>query len=132
MIRLIQIAFALFLAACSTTPVSTSSANAVAAAKWSERKDGYGTLIVKRDTGFMGAACKASVYVDGERIASLGPGDKVTVYLPPGEHITGAKNGGVCGGAVSEAQLTLAANQQRTYRIAILDAGGIAIQPTAF
>lgn len=100
--------------------------------RWSAPVEGSGTLVVKRDSGLMGAACSASVYVDGVLIGALRPSRKLTIYLPPGEHLVAARNGSLCGGAVSEGSFVLARAQLRTYRIAILDAGGIAIQPTAF
>lgn len=117
---------------CSTQPVATSAARSVDAQKWGANKEGYGTLIVKRDKGTMGAACKAGVYIDGDHVGSLGTSDKVTLYLPPGEHIVGARNGGLCGGAVSETSLALTSGMQKTYRISIGDMGAITIQPTAF
>lgn len=117
---------------CYTTPVSNSQAKSTPAMKWSSPAEGYATLVVKRDSGFMGAACKAAVYVSGDQIGSIGPSDKVTVYLPPGEYIIGARNGSLCGGAVSEASVVLAANAHKNYRIAIGDMGAIHLQPTAF
>jgi len=129
----IVIVFApVILSGCATHPVTTSQATATKATKWGSPKEGYGTLIVKRDSGFLGKACSAGVYVDGERVGSLGTSEKVTVYLPPGEHLIGARNGTICGGAVSETAVVLTAQGHKTYRIAISDGGDIKIQPTAF
>lgn len=119
-------------AGCSTTPISNSQAKTTPAMKWGSPIAGYATLVVKRDSGFMGAACKAAVYVSGEQVGSLGTSDKVTVYLPPGEYIIGARNGSLCGGAVSEASVVLTEKDHKNYRVAIGDAGAIHIQPTAF
>lgn len=126
------LATSLLLVSCSTQPVSNAAAKAVPTTKWATPQPGYATLVVKRDSGMMGAACKAAVYIDGDNVGSVGPSDKVTLYLPPGEHIVGARNGSLCGGAVSEATVPLAAGAQKNYRIAIGDMGAIQIQPTAF
>lgn len=120
------------LAACATHPVSTADAEPVSSLLWSTPEAGTVPFTVKRDKGLMGAACKTSVYVDGQHVGSLAPSQKLTVYLPPGEHMVGARNGAICGGAIAEAAVTLTADAQKTYRIAIGDAGTVFIQPTAF
>ena len=130
--RASRVAAALLLAACATHPVSNSEADKVEASAYTKPLPDGSRLTVKRDRGMMGAACKVAIYLDGEKVASLGTSDLVTLYIPAGEHIVGAKNGSVCGGAVSESAFTIAPNAAKTYRVAILDAGGIAIQPTAF
>ena len=53
--------------------------------------DGYDSLAIKRDSGLMGGACKSGVYIDGKNVGSLAPGEMLTVYLPPGTHMTGAR-----------------------------------------
>lgn len=54
-------------------------------------------LIVVRDNGFLGGGCYFGVYVDGERSASLNPGERVNFYLPAGEHNIAMKGEGkVC------------------------------------
>lgn len=100
--------------------------------KWASPQPGAGMLIVKRDRGLMGSGCDASVYIDGEKIGELSPGEKLTMYVPAGERMIAAVNGSLCGGAVNEAAVVIAKEQQRTYRIAIGDAGAIFLQPTAF
>jgi hypothetical protein len=122
----------LLLASCSTQPVSTSDAREVKSAHWSEPQAGSAQLIVKRDSGLMGAACKVGVFVDGQEVASLGTSEKVVLHLTPGKHMLGARNGTICGKGLAEASVELAVGSQTIYRIAILDAGGILIQPTAF
>lgn len=113
MLRLLSVM--LLLSGCATDPVSNSQATPVKALAYASPIENGATLIVKRDSGFMGAACKTTVHLDGQKVASLGPADLVTLYIPVGEHIVGAVNGGVCGGAVSESGFTVTANATKTY-----------------
>ena len=46
---------------------------------------------VKRDSGFKGAFCTATVAVNGKNVAEVGMSEKVSLYLAPGEHILGAR-----------------------------------------
>lgn len=120
------------LTACATHPVATSEAREVPALQFGEPRSGASVLIVKRDRGLMGAACKVGVYVDGTHVGQLGTSQKLVLYLPPGAHMIGARNGALCGGALAEASVSLSAGSPLIYRIAIGDAGAVFLQPTAF
>jgi len=80
----------------------------------------------------MGAACSQRIYVDGTPIADLRSGQSVTVYLPPGKHVTGVMSGGMCGGGSSSAQMTMAAGGTELFRVASGQSGDIKIEPSAF
>lgn len=130
--RPLLVASIIVLAGCATHPVPNDRADRVEAMKYTTPLQGGGKLVVKRDTGFLGSGCRSHVYIDGEKVASLGTSDMVTLYLPAGEHMVGAMNAGFCGGGVSEAEVNLAANATKTYRIEYGDGGRITLQPTAF
>jgi hypothetical protein len=135
-------AFAIFLvlslASCATRPVSIHQASAVPPSRvltqpWLSQGQHKGSLIVKRDSGFMGSACTIRVFVDGVAIADLAPSEKVEVFVAFGEHVVGAAaNGILCGGGVSEAAVTVRPESGKILRIASGQSGDIYLQPTAF
>ena len=66
-------------AGCSTTPIASHQAEPVP----EERQFLYqygaadaARVLVKRDTGIMGAACSTRVYLDGKLAAYLDPGER--------------------------------------------------------
>lgn len=63
----------LTLAACSTTPLPIPLVEG-------------NKIVVLRDAGNFGAACRTAIAVDGKRVASLGPGQTITLDATPGEH----------------------------------------------
>ena len=134
--------FALFLAlslsACATRPVSIHQSSAVPSSRilapqWLSQGQHKGSLIVKRDSGFMGSACTIRVFVDGVPIADLAPSEKVEVFVAFGEHIIGAAANGIfCGGGISEAAVIIRPESEKILRIASGQSGDIYLQPSAF
>jgi hypothetical protein len=58
-----------------------------------------GSLIIKRDTGFMGSACTIRVFVHAVPVADLAPSEKIELFVPLGGHVIGATPTGIlCGG----------------------------------
>ena len=81
----------LSITACATTPVTINQATAVPdtrilAPQLLAQAKNTGSLVVKRDGGFMGSACTIRVFVDAVAVADLGPSEKVEVFVPLGEH----------------------------------------------
>ena len=92
-----------------------------------------GSLIIKRDTGFMGSACTIRVFVDTVPVADLAPSEKIELFLPLGEHVVGATPiDTFCGGGTSEAAVVIRPESQRILRIASGQSGDIHLQPSAF
>ncbi|MDC7944923.1 hypothetical protein, partial [Raoultella ornithinolytica] len=78
---------------CSTTVVPPSqaiSASKEHVFKYQENEGNNGSLTIVRDSGFVGAGCYATVYLNGERVAKLDPKEKATFYLSEGEWAVGA------------------------------------------
>lgn len=79
-----------------------------------------GSLTVFRDNGFVGSGCDIMLYIDGQRAAKIGPGQKASFNLPAGEVNlgTGLAESGLCAGAAIK---TVAANikpgREAIYRI---------------
>ena len=90
-----------------------------------------GRVLVKRDSGFMGAGCTHRIYLDGTPAAELRTGQAVTLYVQPGEHISGVMATGICDGN-AEASLVIQANQTKSFRSGADQSGSLKIQPTAF
>ena len=134
--------FALFLAlslqACATQPITLQQASVVPSSRilapqWLSQGAYTGSLIIKRDSGFMGSACTIRVFVDAVPVADLAPSEKVELFVALGEHVVGATaTGMICGGGASEAAVVIRPENQRILRIASGQSGDIYLQPSAF
>jgi hypothetical protein len=124
--------------ACATQPVSIYQASAVPSSRilapqLLSQAQYTGSLIIKRDTGFMGSACTIRVFVNSVPVADLAPSEKVEIFVPLGEHIVSAAPiGTVCGGGTSEAAVVIRPESQKILRIASGQSGDIHVQPSAF
>jgi hypothetical protein len=128
---------ALLLAACATTPTTVQQASSVPSsrilsAKWLAQAPYTGSLVIKRDSGYMGSACTVRVFVDAVPVADLAPAEKVEIFVPMGEHIVGVAPNGLCGGGVAEAAVVIVLERQKILRIASGQSGDIFLQPSAF
>ena|SRR6266446_8255095 len=135
--RLLVIVLTLTVVGCATRPVSVYEASPVSqsrvlAQQWLTSTRNTGSLIIKRDSGFMGAACTIRVFIDGMPAADLAPSEKVEFFLPLGEHILGASPNGICGGGTSEASVVIASERQKIFRIGSGQSSDIQLQPSAF
>src|SRR5207249_11553809 len=128
--RFFTVLLALSLTACATQPVTIHQASAVPASRilapqWLSQAPYTGSLIVKRDSGFMGSACTVRVFVDAVPVADLAPSEKVELFVALGEHVVGATSNGICGGGASEAAVVIRPEQQKILRIASGQSGDI-------
>lgn len=136
--RFFAVFLALSLPACATQPITIQQAAAVPSSRilapqWLAQRPYTSSLIVKRDSGFMGSACTIRVFVDAVPVADLAPSEKVELFVALGEHVVGAvSNGGLCGGGVSEAAVVIRPESQKILRIASGQSGDIYLQPSAF
>jgi len=136
--RFLTVFLALSLTACATQPVSIYQASAapssrILAPQWLSQAPYTGSLIIKRDSGFMGSACTVRVFVDAVPAADLKPSEKVELFVPLGEHVIGAApTSTFCGGGASEAAVVIYPERQKIMRIAAGQSGDIHLQPSAF
>lgn len=125
------------LAGCSSTVTPPSQA------KWapSERVFKFQdstldkpSLTVIRDTGFGGSGCFASVYIDGEVVAKLDPGEKAIFYVDSGDKAVGAgiEGRGLCGasGERQERYIRILPDEHKYVRIFTSADGDMDIRPT--
>ena len=128
----------LSLIGCATQPVTVDKSLAVPASRvlapqWTARGSYTGSLIIKRDSGFMGSACNVRVFIDAVPVADLAPSEKVELFVAMGEHIVGvASTGMFCGGGASETSVVIIPERQRILRIAAGQSGDLHLQPSAF
>ena len=138
MMRFSLLFIALSFTACATSPVAVKEATAVPASRILAPQllapaQYTGSLIIKRDGGFMGSACAIRVFVGALPVADLAPSEKVEIYVPLGEHVVAATSvSSFCGGGVSEAAVVISPERQRILRIASGQSGDIHLQPSAF
>ena len=123
--------------ACATNPITVNQATAVPesrvlARQWLTQASNTGSLVVKRDSGFMGSACTIRVFVDAVPVADLKPAEKVEVFVSFGEHSVVVTSNGICGGGTSETAVVIMPERQRILRIASGQSGDILLQPSAF
>jgi hypothetical protein len=125
------------LAACATRPVSNAHVVPVPTSRslstqFLTEQPGTGKITVKRDSGLMGAACAARVYIDGQPMADLRSSEATTRYLPIGPHIVSVEPSGPCGGGLSEVTADVTIERPLSFRIAYGSNGDYSINPTAF
>ena len=124
----------MLLLGCSTEPVPTSEATptqSIHSSAYATQKPGTGEVIVKRDRGFVGLACTAELSVDGNRIADLGDGEMVVMFLPEGGHIISAiSDNFFCFGATAETGLTAKVGVTEYVRIGYTLGGTFFMSPT--
>ncbi|HUK40734.1 MAG TPA: hypothetical protein VLX11_06820 [Candidatus Acidoferrales bacterium] len=136
--RFLALFLVLGLTACATHPIAVNQASPVPASRvlapqWLAQVPYTGSLVVKRDSGFMGSACNIRVFVDAVPVADLAPSEKVELYVPLGEHIVGVtSSSSFCGGGAFEASVVVAPERQKILRIAAGQSGDIYLQPSAF
>ena len=132
--RLLVVFLMLSLLACATTPLTINQAAAVPetrilAPQLLAQASNTGSLVVKRDSGFMGSACTIRVFVDAVPVADLMPAEKVEFFIALGEHSVVATSNG---GGTSEAAVVIMPERQKILRIASGQSGDIFLQISAF
>jgi hypothetical protein len=125
------------ITACATTPVTINQAAAVPASRilapqLLAQGSNTGSLVVKRDSGFMGSACTVRVFVDAVPVADLAPSEKVELFVSLGEHSVVVTSNGICGGGTSETAVVIMPERQRILRVASGQSGDILLQPSMF
>ena len=135
---LLLVLFPLSLVACATTPLTLDQTSSIAqsrvlAPQLLSQTSNSGSLVVKRDSGFMGSACTIRVFVDAVPVADLKPAEKVELFVSLGEHsVVVTATGAICGGGTSEALVQIMPERQKILRIAAGQSGDIFLQPSAF
>ena len=125
-----------FLVSCATTPISNELSTEVKDenvinSAMKIPKYGHGIVIVKRDIGLNTSACKSRIFVNGQPVADIATGEKVTMFLPYGEQLLAAKATGICAGGLVEIKANVT-DKNSTFRVSYGSWGELSMQPTAF
>ena len=85
----------LIVSACATVPTPNSEQRLVPSGqvflKSLPPSQDTAQIVVIRDQGFFGSANFLHFYIDGQKVASLDPRERLELYLAAGEHIFGVK-----------------------------------------
>lgn len=129
------------LAGCSTSPVSPGEAKPVPkdriVAFSAKPKEAYGTVVVTRDTGFLGGGCYVAVHIDGKLAARIDTGEVARFYLPTGDHLVGLgidkQGGGMCSWTdmLKEQSAILKEGQVKRFRVGGDSQTGLDIRPSS-
>jgi hypothetical protein len=138
--RLTLIVATLALAACATEPVPLSHATKAPSERVTAFQDDIpnaGTIIVTRDSGFIGSACFYGLSINGKLAARLNPGETASFKVPAGEVLlrTGRDpdGNGLCALDSSnwtERETILKAAERKLFRMTIDVNGKLDIQRT--
>lgn len=129
---------AISLAGCATQAILPSKAKPVPVDRiyqYQNRTDqNNSTLIVVRDSGMVGSACYATIYINGGRVAKLETQEKATFFLPSGEWSIGTnlEGRGLCSAPNDrqERYISLKNGESKSVRIFTDGSGNMDIKPT--
>lgn len=142
MFRIIIIAALCSLATgCATSPVASSQAKPVPAQRIFAFQDktskSTASIIVTRDSGFLGGGCFLAFSLDGVRAGRFDPGETASFHVEPGEHLLAVKpdaeGSGLCHFATIEnsaRETILRENETKNFRIMMDQNGTADIQRT--
>lgn len=132
--KFIALIVASSLAACSTTPLNSAHAERVlpeTITRYAQQKPGTLPLNVTRDAGLLGSACSTEITLDGEVVAYLRQGQTVTLFVPAGEYVLGAKPGMICFGNLVETDAVVKPGRQANFRVSLNINGTMMLSRTA-
>lgn len=127
------------LAGCATSPVPFDEARLAPTERitgYQSAVEGGGTIIVTRDSGFIGGGCYATIFLNGKPVAKLNPKEKAIFQVPAGEWLLGAGLDGqaLCGANPErlETDAPIASGQQKKFRVYTSGDGSVGVKPTTF
>lgn len=123
--KLAVLALIVAMAGCSTSATNDHAAKAVSAQyiyKPAYVGEATGpseaTVAFYRDTGLFGSGCRHDMYVDGVKIFTIRPGEKITIRVSAGEHLFRLETGrGMCADTAISQETSIAAGAHHVYRI---------------
>lgn len=120
------------LAGCATSPTPSSEADPVPAKRlfsYQKPNSDQSTLVVTRDTGFVGSGCNTTISIDGRKSAEIGSGETAKFFVPAGDHIISAS---ACGSGLKERETSIKSGATKRFRISIDSAMSMDLSPTTF
>lgn len=143
-IRLLLTSLVVVLAGCaSTTPTALADAKQAPAQYLYKNQvrmsESDARILVIRDQGLIGAACRLGFFIDGQRVADLDSKETASFYVPAGTRLLGAgvaaEAKGLCGSGgdsrLRQREAMFAPGQERTFRLSISANGDLDVLPVA-
>lgn len=135
--KLFFVLFPFILTACATSATSVNNAKGAPSDRVYQADytgDDSSEIIFVRDSGLMGTACSAKIYIDGNEAAELKSGEKVEFKVKSGEHIVGVslRSGGLCAFSADlvERDIKISTGDKRVYRAFVDQGGNPSLMPT--
>jgi len=119
------------MAGCATNPISPSQASPGIAFAYVVAGAGTVPVIITRDIGMMSSACATDIMVDGRPAGSVGVGESITLHIPAGEVIIGARPSSICAGGLVEREVNLVQNRPINLRVSYDHNGGLGLYRSA-
>ncbi|MES2503455.1 MAG: hypothetical protein V4534_01115 [Myxococcota bacterium] len=119
---------------CASVPVSVdlaksaSGTDAILFQKKTSEADAH--LIVIRDKGFVGSACKTKIFVNGDLAGQVSAAHKIEFWLPASDYLLAVQPAGICAGLLVERDVVFKANEEKIFRISMDQNGGLQFGPT--
>jgi hypothetical protein len=122
------------LTGCASTQISTNIATNIPVSRildssYLAQKPGTGAVIVKRDSIWQCPGVYIRIFVDSLPVADLRSEEKVTMYLPEGEHILGGRPNGICAGDMLNTSIIVRADKTVVVRAGFSDKGEFLFTP---
>lgn len=119
-----SVALVVLLSGCASVPPSAGVLDAappaatIMAPAMTVPRDGTGVVVVLRDPTYYGSGCGNRVLVNGKPVAELDRGEKVTLYLAPGEHVVGVRIvSRICTEASDEVTVVSVVGKRSVYQV---------------
>lgn len=127
------------LGGCASSPVPYGDASPAPAERvyaYQAAKNGNSNIMVTRDSGFVGAGCFATIFLNGKPVARLNPSERASFIVPAGEWTVGAGLDGkaLCGANPErlETDLLIKPGQTKKFRVYTSTGGEVGVRPTTF
>lgn len=118
------------LQGCASTPTSLAKAVPVLNERQYIKTDGVSTIVVVRDVGFYGSGVNNHLFLNGEKIASLAPGEQMRLYVNSGTHTLGVKPTDITGSsAMRSIETNLEPRAVKYFRISSDINSGTSLNP---
>jgi len=128
--RVLILCIPILLSGCSTSMVKYQDSRPipvdereVAYEKYSQQSEKSGTVIVVRDSGFMGSIGDVDFFINDEKIGELSTKESMKLYLEPGRYSISAK-----GSSLRTKSLIVEPNNTYYFRISIVMERGLVLE----
>lgn len=126
------------ISGCATSPINPEKASPVPTERllaYQENNEGYGVLVVTRDTGYLGGGCFSGFFINGELAARFSPGEVAKFFVPAGEVLLktsvdphGRALCGVGKDHWTQRETIMKPGEKKTFRLSLSTSGKLDVQ----